>query len=88
MLPSILFELALFILGATTAGPPYHPEPLHIPIVRHHNARRGGEVDLDRFAMAAQHSKGKFGYGQPTLSRRVTQDIGLTNQVTSPCTHI
>jgi hypothetical protein len=83
MLPSIFLSVALFVLDAAAAAPPQHREPLHIPVVRRHNTRRGGEADLDRIAAAAQHLKGKYGYGPSALSRRTTQDIGMTNQVTS-----
>jgi tRNA A37 threonylcarbamoyladenosine biosynthesis protein TsaE len=84
MLPSLFFGLALFILDAAAEMPPNRREFLHIPILRRHNARRRGEVDLDRFATAAQHLKGKYGCGRLALSRRLIQDIDITNQVTSP----
>ena len=84
MLPSIFLCLALFVLDAAAAAPPQRHEPLHIPVVRRHNARRGGEADLDRFAAAAQKLKHKYGYRRSAaLSRRATTDIGITNQVTS-----
>jgi hypothetical protein len=66
--------------------PPQRHEPLHLPVVRRHNARRGGAADMDRFAAAAHRLKGKYGYRRSALSRRAptTTDIGITNQVTYP----
>ena len=86
MLPSISLSLALLVLDAAAAAPPQRrePEPLHIPIVRRHNARRGGVADMDRFAVAAQKLKDKYGYGRTTLSRRTTTDFGMTNHVNYP----
>lgn len=85
MLPSIFLSLALFVLDAAAAAPPQRREPLHIPVVRRHSARRGGKADMDRFAAAAHRLKGKYGYPRSAVSRRATTtDVGITNQVTLP----
>jgi hypothetical protein len=87
MLRSILVSLLLFSSLSAAAAPPPRRDPIHIPMSRRRNARRGDSpVDLDHYVNAANALRQKYNIGSP-MSRRAAQTaaIPITNQVRASC---
>ncbi|KAF5376269.1 hypothetical protein D9615_008554 [Tricholomella constricta] len=73
MASSILpLSLSLFFLLPAVS---FAAEPLHFTL-----SRRSGHHDMDYYASAAQHLRGKYGRTKPVKGRRATAGISMVNQ--------
>jgi cathepsin D len=87
MLRSILVSLLLFSSLSAAAAPPPRRDPIHIPMLRRRNARRGtSDADLGHYANAANALRTKYNM-VPQVSRRAAQTVAIpvTNQVRVSC---